>query len=72
MYLNTNYHGIPIRIYVGDKLATHIPKRRPTYLNVAIFHRSGIVCGSWFEDNKVLYNPCVQLENETNNVKNFY
>lgn len=71
VYLSGNYQGVPIRICVGDKLATHIPNRRPTYLNVAIVHRSGFVCGSWFEDDKVLYNPSIQLENENNrnNVK---
>lgn len=71
VYLNANYRGVPIRICVGDKLATHVPNRRPTYLNVVIIHRSGIVCGSWFEDDKVLYNPNIQLENESdkNSVK---
>lgn len=34
-----------------------MPNRKPIYLNVAIIHRSGIVCGSWFEDDKVIYNP---------------
>ena len=63
VYLNATYNNVPIRICVGDKLATHIPNRKPTYLNVAIIHRSGIVCGSWFEDDKVLYNPNNQLEN---------
>lgn len=57
VYLSANYQGIPVRICVGDKLATHVPNRRPTYLNVAIIHRSGIVCGSWFEDDKVIMNP---------------
>lgn len=57
IYLNANYQGIPVRICVGDKLATHVPNRKPTYLNVAIIHRSGIVCGSWFEDDKVIFNP---------------
>jgi len=46
IYLTAIYNGIPVRICVGDKLANHIPNRRPTYLNVAIIHRSGIVCGS--------------------------
>ncbi len=63
VYLNANYQGVPVRICMGDKLATHIPNRRPTYLNVAIVHRSGIVCGSWFEDDKVIYMPNAQLEN---------
>lgn len=63
VYLNANYQGVPVRICMDDKLATHIPNRRPTYLNVAIVHRSGIVCGSWFEDDKVIYMPNVQLEN---------
>lgn len=65
VYLNANYQGVPVRICMGDKLATHVPNRKPTYLNVAIIHRSGIVCGSWFEDDKVLYNPNMQLENES-------
>ena len=67
IYLSANYKGVPVRICLGDKLASHIPNRRPTYLNVAIVHRSGIVCGSWFEDDKVLYNPIIQLEKDTNN-----
>lgn len=57
VYLTANYNGIPVRICMGDKLANHIPGRRPIYLNVAIIHRSGIVCGSWFEDDKVIFNP---------------
>ena len=57
VYLTAMYNEVPIRICVGDKLANHIPGRRPTYLNVAIIHRSGIVCGSWYEDDKVIYNP---------------
>ena len=71
VYLSANYHSVPIRICVGDKLAIHVPDRRPTYLNVVIVHRSGIVCGSWFEDDKVIYEPSMQLENESdrNNVK---
>lgn len=69
VYLNANYQGVPVRICMGDKLATHIPNRRPTYLNVAIIHRSGIVCGSWFEDDKVIYNPNQQLENDKDNEK---
>jgi len=69
--LSANYQGVPIRICIGDKLATHIPNRRPTYLNVAIVYRNGIVCDSWFEDDKVLYDPSIQLKNENdkNNVK---
>ena len=69
--MSANYQGVPIRICIGDKLATHIPNRRPTYLNVAIVYRNGIVCDSWFEDDKVLYDPSIQLknENDTNNVK---
>ena len=30
---------------------------------MAIIHRSGIVCGSWFLDDKVIYIPNAQLEN---------
>ena len=71
LYLSANYHGVRIRICVGDKLAIHVPDRKPTYLNVVIVHRSGIVCGSWFEDDKVIYEPSMQLENESdrNNAK---
>lgn len=57
VYLSAIYKGTSIRICMGDKLATHVPNRRPTYLNVAIIHRSGIVSGSWFEDDKVILNP---------------
>lgn len=57
VYLTAEYKKVPVRICVGDKLSTHVPGRLPTFLNVAIIHRSGIVCGSWFEDDKVIYNP---------------
>ena len=57
VYLNTIYNGITIRVCVGDKMASHVPGRYPIYLNVAIIHRSGIVCGSWYEDDKTLYIP---------------
>ena len=57
VYLTADYQGVPVRICMGDKQANHVPNRRPTFLNVAIVHRSGIVCGSWYEDDKVLYNP---------------
>lgn len=57
VYLSAEYKEIPVRICVGDKLATRVPGRNPTYLNVAIVHRSGIVCGSWFEDDKVIFKP---------------
>lgn len=57
VYISTIYKGIPVRICVGDKLAKCIPNRKPTYLNVAIIHRSGIVCGSWFENDKVIFVP---------------
>lgn len=57
VYLTAFYNDVPVRICMGDKLSTHIPNRLPTYLNVAIIHRSGVVCGSWFEDDKVIYNP---------------
>lgn len=62
VYLTAMYNEVPVRICVGDKLAKHIPGRRPTYLNVAIIHRSGIVCGSWFEDDKVIYNPYKRIK----------
>lgn len=57
VYITSTYKNVPIRICCGDKLATHIPNRKPTYLNVAIIHRSGKVCGSWYEDDKVIYIP---------------
>ena len=65
VYLNANYKNVPVRICMGDKLATHIPNRKPIYLNVAIVHRSGIVCGSWYEDDKVLYNPNDYIEKKS-------
>lgn len=57
VYIDSMYCEIPIRICLGDKLAECIPNRKPTYLNVAIIHRSGIVCGSWYENDKVIYKP---------------
>lgn len=56
-YINTLYNNIPVRVCVGDKQATHVPGRYPIWLNVIIVHRSGIITGSWFEDDKVLYTP---------------
>lgn len=67
VYLSADYCGVPVRICVGDKLATHIPNRRPTFLNVAIIHRSGIVSGSWFEDDKVIYKPSIELQKKAGN-----
>lgn len=66
VYLTANYNEIPVRICMGDKLATHVPNRKPTFLNVAIIHRSGIVCGSWYEDDKVIFNPHDQLNKNIN------
>lgn len=66
VYLSAMYKDIPVRICVGDKLASHVSGRMPTYLNVAIIHRSGIVCGSWYEDDKVIFNP---YENTKDNKK---
>jgi len=66
VYLSAMYKDIPIRICVGDEFATHISGRKPTNLNVAIVHRSGIVCGSWYEDDKVIFNP---YEHEKSNKK---
>lgn len=57
VYLTAKYKNMPVRICVGDELAPHVPGKKPTYLNVVIIHRSGIVCGTWFEDDKVLYKP---------------
>lgn len=56
IYLNAEYKGVSVRICFGDKTANHVPGRNPTYLNVVIIHRSGSVCGSWYEDDKVLLN----------------
>lgn len=64
IYLTANYENVPVRICMGDKLSTHVPNRKAVYLNVAIIHRSGIVCGSWFEDDKVIYKPNKELTNK--------
>ena len=53
-YLNCQYKGIPVRVCLGDEIAKRVPNRYPVFLNVVIIHRSGKVCGSWFEDDKVL------------------
>lgn len=63
-YLICNYNGISVRVCMGDKLSTHIPNRYPTYLNVAIIHRSGLVCGSWYEDDKLIYSPVKEMINK--------
>jgi hypothetical protein len=54
-YLNGVYKNIPIRLCIGDRFAEHVPGRYPMWLNVVIIHRSGIVSGSWYEDDKFLY-----------------
>lgn len=54
-YLKCKYKNVPIRICLGDELASHVPNRYPVFLNVVIIHRSGRVCGSWYEDDKVLF-----------------
>ena len=54
-YVTTTYHDITVRVCVGDDMASHVPDRYPVYLNVAIVHRNGTVCGSWYLDDKVLY-----------------
>lgn len=59
-YLNKVINGTPVRVCVGDELATHIPNRHPVFLNVVIVHRSGVVGGSWFEDDKVLTGESTQ------------
>jgi len=56
-YFNTEIEGVPVRIGMGDSKATRVPGRYPTYLNVAILHRSGVIAGSWYEDDKTLYDP---------------
>lgn len=60
VYIDCVYHGVPVRLCLGDKISKCVPNRKPTYLNVAIIHRSGIVCGSWYENDKVIYNPNVE------------
>lgn len=54
-YINGIYKDIPIRLCVGDHLAKHVPNKYPAWLNVVIIHRSGVVAGSWYEDDKFLY-----------------
>lgn len=54
-YINGQYKDIPVRLCVGDHLAKHVPGRYPVWLNVVIIHRSGVVAGSWYEDDKFLY-----------------
>lgn len=56
-YFDGTYKNVPVRIGVGDNTYEHIPNREPIYLNVAILHRSGIISGTWHEDDKVLYEP---------------
>lgn len=57
VYIDSVYGEVPVRICLGDKLAECVPNRKPTFLNVAIIHRSGIVCGSWYENDKVIFTP---------------
>lgn len=54
-YYDGEYNNLPIRMSKGDELYNHIPNREPVFLNVCIVHRSGIVSGTWFEDDKVLW-----------------
>lgn len=54
-YLNYYFQNIPVRICLGDPVAKRVSGRHPTYLNVVIVHRSGKVCGSWYEDDKLLF-----------------
>lgn len=54
-YLNGTYKDIPVRLCLGDRMAEHVPDRYPMWLNVIIIHRSGVVAGSWYEDDKFLY-----------------
>ena len=67
VYLNTTYKDIPVRLCCGDKQAECVINRYPTYLNVVILHRSGIISGSWFENDKLLFDP-----SETNIVNKKY
>lgn len=54
-YLTGEYKGVPVRVGVGDSVYSHVPGREPVFLNVCIVHRSGVVAGTWFEDDKVIY-----------------
>lgn len=54
-YISGIYKDIPVRLCVGDHLAKHVPNKYPAWLNVVIIHRSGVVTGSWYEDDKFLY-----------------
>lgn len=54
-YINGRYKNIPVRLCVGDHLAQHVSGRYPAWLNVVIIHRSGVVAGSWYENDKFLY-----------------
>lgn len=56
-YETFKYNGVNIRLGIGDYNQTHKIGRKAFWVNVAIVHRSGIVSGSWFEDDKVLYRP---------------
>lgn len=56
-WLNTTHKGIPIRVCMGDRIATRVPGRKPVYLNVVIIHRNGIASGTWYDDDKVIYRP---------------
>lgn len=57
VYLDGKYNNIPVRVGFGDTQYEHIPGRYPHWLNVCIIHRSGIVSGTWYEDDKVIYKP---------------
>ena len=54
-YMDTFYNGLPVRLGYGDTKVVHKPNREWLYLNVAILHRSGIISGTWYEDDKVIY-----------------
>ena len=53
-YLNCDYSGVSVRVCLGDALAERVSGRYPVFLNVVIIHRSGRICGSWYEDDKVI------------------
>lgn len=53
-YINGTYNGVKMRVSYGDQKANHISGRPPVFVNVAIILRTGNVCGTWFEDDKVL------------------
>lgn len=53
-YLNCYYNNVHVRVCLGDNLAKRVSGRYPVFLNVVIIHRNGKICGSWYEDDKLI------------------